>query len=267
VVSVSDAFATLKNATKFDILEGSTVVGPSEFAAPASINAAIDAAQEVADNDEAKLAFIQGSNGAMIKNYLDQVATYGALANIKITMSKEYGTMILPCPATRITGLDIYSCSAQENGVLTLTPEDGNYAQNVPYIIHATEGSKYTIIGWDKGGNETYTSGWLTGVLNSTTDIPSDSYMLATNKTTGVQAFYQVSGSGVKCAINKCYLTVPSASSVKAFFFEDSGQVDAIEGLFDGQSEQGPIYNLAGQRLNKLQRGVNIVNGKKVLVK
>ena len=27
------------------------------------------------------------------------------------------------------------------------------------------------------------------------------------------------------------------------------------------------IYNLAGQRLNKMQKGINIVNGKKVLVK
>jgi hypothetical protein len=27
------------------------------------------------------------------------------------------------------------------------------------------------------------------------------------------------------------------------------------------------IYNLSGQRLNSLQKGINIVNGKKVLVK
>ena len=27
------------------------------------------------------------------------------------------------------------------------------------------------------------------------------------------------------------------------------------------------IYNLAGQRLNKMQKGINIINGKKVLVK
>ena len=28
-----------------------------------------------------------------------------------------------------------------------------------------------------------------------------------------------------------------------------------------------PIYNLAGQRLSKMQKGINIVGGKKVLVK
>jgi len=265
VVSVSDKFAALKDATKFDILDGSTVMGPSEFAAPASINAAIDAAQEVADNNEAKLEFIKSANGKMIQNYLTMNDTYGPLANIQITMSKEYGTLILPCPCMRIDGLDIYSCSAAEGNVLTLTPVDGNYEQNVPYIIHATKGNKYTIIGWDKGSTSTHTSGWLTGVLNSTTDIPEGSYMLATNKSTDHQAFYQIEGLGVKCAINKCYLTVPSGGSVKAFFFEDSGQETAIEEIIGENAEQDIIYNLAGQRLTKVQKGINIINGKKVL--
>ena len=265
VTNVATTFAALKAATKFDILDGSTVMGPSEFAAPASINAAIDAAQEVADNNEAKIAFIESANGTMIQNYLSQVATYGALANIQFTMNKEYGTMILPCPCTRIDGLDIYSCSAAEGNVLTLTPVDGSYNQNVPYIIHATAGNKYTIIGWDKGSTSTHTSGWLTGVLNSTTDIPVGSYMLATNKTTNHQAFYQISGTGVKCAINKCYLTVPSGGDVKAFFLDVDGQETAIDEIFGEKTEQGTIYNLAGQRLSKMQKGINIINGKKVL--
>ena len=31
--------------------------------------------------------------------------------------------------------------------------------------------------------------------------------------------------------------------------------------MVNGQS----IYNLAGQRMNKMQKGVNIINGKKIL--
>ena len=266
IVSVSETFAALKNATKFDILEGSTVMGPSEFDAPASINAAIDAANDLVDPDtDAKIAFIESENGTMIQNYLDQVAAYGDLSNIQFTMSKEYGTLILPCPCTRIDGLDIYSCSGRENNTLTLTPVEGNYNENVPYIIHATERSKYTIIGWDKGSTSTHTSGWLTGVLNSETDIPSGSYMLATNKTTGVQAFYKVSGSGVKCAINKCYLTVPVGTEARTLYLDIDGEITAIEEVFGDKTEQGAIYNLAGQRLTKAQKGINIINGKKVI--
>ena len=265
-LNIDKLFDAQKNATKFDILEGSTVMGPGEFAAPASINAAIDAANALVDPDtDAKIEFIEGENGTMIQNYLDQVATYGALANIKITMNKEYGTMILPCPCTRIDGLDIYSCNSSENNVLTLTPVAGNYAYETPYIIHATEGNKYTIIGWDKGGTSTYEAGWLTGALNGTTDIPSGSYMLATNKTTKVQAFYKVTGSGVKCAINKCYLTLPSASDARTLYLDVDGEITAIEEVFGDETEQGAIYNLAGQRLTKAQKGINIINGKKII--
>ena len=263
---IDTKFTQLKTTTKFTILEGSTVMGPGEFDNPEEINAAIDAAQEVADNSAAKYAFIESTNGTKIQNYLDQVATYGALANIQITMSKEYGTLILPCPCTRIDGLNIFSCSGRENNTLTLTPVDGYYVQNVPYIIHATEGSKYTIIGWDKGSTETHTVGWLTGVLNSETYIPSGSYMLATNKTTGVQAFYKVSGSGVKCAINKCYLTVQDETpEARTLYLDIDGEITAIEEVFGDETEQGAIYNLAGQRLTKVQKGINIINGKKII--
>ena len=40
---------------------------------------------------------------------------------------------------------------------------------------------------------------------------------------------------------------------------------DGIEGI--GYSENDAIYNLAGQRLQKMQRGINILGGKKILVK
>jgi hypothetical protein len=40
-------------------------------------------------------------------------------------------------------------------------------------------------------------------------------------------------------------------------------------GIENVEQEEGvkTIYNLAGQRLTKMQKGINIVNGKKVLVK
>lgn len=39
----------------------------------------------------------------------------------------------------------------------------------------------------------------------------------------------------------------------------------AIEAARESDATQGPVYNIAGQRLGKMQRGINIVNGKKVL--
>ena len=48
--------------------------------------------------------------------------------------------------------------------------------------------------------------------------------------------------------------------------YEGSDGVTGIASPFK-DTEEGALYNLAGQRISKPQRGINIVNGKKVLVK
>ena len=91
--------------------------------------------------------------------------------------------------------------------------------------------------------------------------------MLAANKNTGKQAFYLTDGT-VTCPQFKCYLTVPgSESATKAFYLDGNGETTGIESIFGGNDEETVIFDLAGRRLNKLQKGVNIVNGRKVLVK
>ena len=72
--------------------------------------------------------------------------------------------------------------------------------------------------------------------------------------------FYRASAGTIKAG--KAYLGVASPG-VKAFLFAEDGAtgINAVEKA----TENGPIYNIAGQRLNKMQKGINIVNGKKVL--
>ena len=73
--------------------------------------------------------------------------------------------------------------------------------------------------------------------------------------------------SDVTVGAYRAYFTVTS-SPVKALSF-DFGDATGIGSITNGQQPManGPIYNLAGQKMSKLQKGVNIVNGKKVLVK
>ena len=75
--------------------------------------------------------------------------------------------------------------------------------------------------------------------------------------------FYPV-GDGVTIPAGKAYLNVPAEVKGFTFVFDDDATgLDAVNG--EGFMVNGPIYNLAGQRINKLQKGINIVNGKKVL--
>ena len=71
--------------------------------------------------------------------------------------------------------------------------------------------------------------------------------------------FYKATSGIIKAG--KAYLE--STSGVKAFLFsgEDATGIVNVEDAI----ENGVIYNVAGQRLNKMQKGINIVNGKKVL--
>ena len=71
--------------------------------------------------------------------------------------------------------------------------------------------------------------------------------------------FYLADGGTIKAG--KVYLE--DASGVKAFIFEE----DDATGIVDVEKtiEDGLIYNLAGQRISKMQKGINIINGKKIL--
>ncbi len=100
-------------------------------------------------------------------------------------------------------------------------------------------------------------------LVAATTDVTADGtqYVLA-NGASGI-GFYQAT-SGSTIPAGKAYLVV-TAAGVKPFYgFEDDAT--GIE-MVNGQSSMvnDPIFNLAGQRLQKMQRGINIIGGKKVL--
>jgi len=59
-------------------------------------------------------------------------------------------------------------------------------------------------------------------------------------------------------------------TNVRMFFGDEDDDADgigSINGLTPDPSllSRGEIYNLSGQRLSKPQKGINIINGKKVL--
>ena len=66
-----------------------------------------------------------------------------------------------------------------------------------------------------------------------------------------------------KIVAGKGYLVIPAA--VKAFYPFTEEAETGINDLKDVKDLNGAIYNLSGQRVNKAQKGIYIINGKKVL--
>ena len=64
---------------------------------------------------------------------------------------------------------------------------------------------------------------------------------------------------------NKAYLVVSqnSGNSIKGFAFGDG--TNGIQAVETEKAESNAIYNLAGQRVSKMQKGLYIVNGKKMI--
>ena len=112
----------------------------------------------------------------------------------------------------------------------------------------------------------------LKGVTEPTTISPTDgnytNYILAQGNY-GV-GFYTLSQSGTLDA-GKAYLQLPTASvaGIKALKieFNENDDPTGIAITSASPTEENTIYNLAGQRVSKEQKGINIVNGKKVFIK
>ncbi len=104
----------------------------------------------------------------------------------------------------------------------------------------------------------------LVGV-NEETTIDGNDYIL--NKVNDGVGFYKA-GSFTTLGAHKAYIPAAVGNGVKGFTIDFEDDATAIE-MVNGQSSMvnGSIYNLAGQRLSKTQKGINIVNGKKIAVK
>ena len=62
-------------------------------------------------------------------------------------------------------------------------------------------------------------------------------------------------------------LKTPDSSTGAKITLDVDGDVTSIDAIDNGQLATDAIYNLSGQRVNKAQKGIYIVNGKKVVVK
>ena len=87
-------------------------------------------------------------------------------------------------------------------------------------------------------------------------------YVLA-NKSKGV-GFYPTAES-ITVPAGRAYLEVVETGDVKDFIAFDFGGADGIVDI--NVNENAGIYNLAGQRVEKMQKGIYVVGGKKVAVK
>ena len=107
----------------------------------------------------------------------------------------------------------------------------------------------------------------LKGVTTAKT-LEADDYILNVKVVDGEKkAGFFKAGTHTSLAANRAYIPASVVDpGVKSFALDLEDNADGIEETLSDSLLKGEnIYNLAGQRLSKMQKGINIVNGKKVL--
>ena len=209
-----------------------------------------------------------GEDHVVVYISIDLTGTFGyavevhlgyARATMAVDAAAKYGTFCAPYAVNVPGGVQAYTVSSVVDRILTLDEVAQTIPANTPVVLYAESGL-VSVESFGIAVSGTPTVGLLTGVYENT-QAPVGSYVLQDiDETVG---FYQVaSGKQPTVGANRCYLTV--SSDIKAFFFNED-DATGIKDLNELKNLDGVIYNLAGQRISKMQKGINIINGKKIL--
>ncbi len=202
------------------------------------------------------------------KNISSITVTYTNKYTRTVT-SGNYGTICLPYSAT-VTGATLYSITGKDENSITIAETGSTTATaGVPYIFKATSDEFVA----------TYTSGVYTAATSANGlvgNTESASVDVPVNGNCGVlsggRIYILETGATATTGQYKAYIDlsqITGGGDVKGIrLYFDDAEATGIKNLTPALSEgEGVIYNLQGQRVNSLQRGINIIGGKKVLVK
>ncbi len=159
-----------------------------------------------------------------------------------------------------VSGAKAYTLTKSGN-VLTPTEVPGAVPAGTPVLLEGTSSTAtLTISGTDYAATPLTSD--LTGTYLAKTINGGNDYVLGING--GVVGFYHWNSNNL--GANRAYI-VGGGGSVKGYVLSFDDEPDAIKTLSDSPLKGENIYNLAGQRISKMQKGINIVNGKKIMVK
>lgn len=207
----------------------------------------------------------QGQSGDQL--YIDDVELLYDTEYDEVPVVKseaKYGTFCAPFDVNVPYGMKAYTVQGvNADTSLDMVEVQGTVPANTPVILEG-DGAK-SLVAYGVAAPAVAEAGLLTGVY-ADTEAPVGSYVL--QNIDDKLGFYLVeAGKQPTVKANRAYLTVP-ASSAKVFYFtaEDAEEATGIENVnVNDNINEGSVYNMAGQKVNKAVKGIYIINGKKVL--
>lgn len=188
---------------------------------------------------------------AMTVHYLPVVSTL---------TDAGYSTFCLPYNATVPEGLTAYTATDNGEFVILTAKEGGKIAAKEGVVLKGDEGT-YTFVAAE--GSVSATEGnQMVGVTEETQLTEADNaYMLTRKKDDGSIAF-RLLKTNYTLGANKAYLKVDGSANTRELIpaiWDDNAT--GIEKTTENNATN-IIYNLAGQKLTRAQKGIYIINGK-----
>ena len=148
---------------------------------------------------------------------------------------------------------------------------------NTGVMVSALEGGDYTVNLTSETGTSVLgednclrpTGNGLTAANMAATDANCLYYRLTMHNGETIGFWWgAVDGAAFSIAANKAYMAVPKPKTTARQGFAFADETTGIETTMKSSNEtRGEVYNLQGQRVVKAQKGLYIVNGKKVIMK
>lgn len=201
----------------------------------------------------------EGNNSGNYEWTIEEVTTLP----VTIT-SAGYATFYCPVAVTLPEGLQAFYVSETTDNYAKMTEITGVIPANTGVILQGAENTYNLTIGGSAGEVDNELSGTVASEY-----VTTESYVLS--KQNDVVGFYKATMNQQEntAFLNngfKAYLpaTAGAESRFLVFNFGDDNAT-AIEGIEAESIANAVVYDLAGRRVQKAQKGLYIVNGKKVI--
>ena len=196
------------------------------------------------------------------------IFVYEQGASTEITVSDAgYATVCIDYPVTIPETVEAYTVTSVEGSSAKMTKVVGVLPENTGVIVKAAAGD------YDFSISALQVSATDGNLLKGTvvdTDVTAEAnttYYVLSNPKDAPVGFYKaaLTGNKFKNNANKAYLPITSESESSSRFLSfDFGTETAIESV-GSVDNNAVVYDLSGRRVQGAQKGIFIVNGKKVV--
>ena len=174
--------------------------------------------------------------------------------------SVGWSSLCLPFQFAVPEGMEVYAVAGRDEKGHLLTTAVSAPEANKPYLVKAPPGN-YVLTGYTEEADVSSDSYLRNGLLQGCyveRFVPRGCYVLQNHN--GTKGFYRVSEDGsVKIGPNRAYLTIDGEDLEADEYTLDGGDVTIARQMNAEDSQIVGIFDMGGQRQDKLRKGLNLV--------